>query len=305
MYYKIYEISDYENLEQLGTKEKFWYQDRHLNQKTLFKIGRPGTGENWAEKATSELAKLLSIPCASYSFARWNGKSGVASGTFVPDGGTLIHGNELLAFVDNTYPTETNVLRIPEYKINNVFKLFEEHGKAIELPINYQPEPYTSKIGDMFLVYLMFDCWIANSDRHHQNWGYIIDYKSNHYHLAPTYDHASGLGCRTSKDEIEGRLSSRDMRFTVQAFANKAKTPFYNATGARVKTLDAFLFFAKSLPNTAIHWLEKLESLSNISIEEIFNRIPPELISDQSIAFALKLLEENKKRLLETRKVLV
>lgn len=40
--------------EQLGTKEKYWL--RFKGQRYLLKIGRPGTGENWAEKIASELA---------------------------------------------------------------------------------------------------------------------------------------------------------------------------------------------------------------------------------------------------------
>ncbi len=50
-------------LEQLGTKAKFWYQFDE-NQKALFKAGRPGTGENWAEKVCCELARLLGLPHA-------------------------------------------------------------------------------------------------------------------------------------------------------------------------------------------------------------------------------------------------
>lgn len=38
--------------EQLGTKEKFWLLRN--DQRYLFKIGRPGTGENWAEKIAAD-----------------------------------------------------------------------------------------------------------------------------------------------------------------------------------------------------------------------------------------------------------
>ncbi len=45
--------------EQLGTKRKFWL---HIGeQRYLFKIGRPGTGENWAEKVAAELCTLLGL----------------------------------------------------------------------------------------------------------------------------------------------------------------------------------------------------------------------------------------------------
>ncbi|MGR3220598.1 MAG: hypothetical protein ACUZ8H_12405, partial [Candidatus Anammoxibacter sp.] len=56
-------------IEQLGTKEKFWLYDEEKKTKVLFKIGRPNTGENWSEKASNELAKILGLPCADYQFA--------------------------------------------------------------------------------------------------------------------------------------------------------------------------------------------------------------------------------------------
>jgi len=57
--YEIFEISSKYEIEQLGTKEKFWVIDQKQAAKQLFKIGREGTGENWAEKIASELAELI------------------------------------------------------------------------------------------------------------------------------------------------------------------------------------------------------------------------------------------------------
>lgn len=62
-------------LEQLGTKAKFWYQSDDGRQ-VLFKEGRPDTGENWAEKVCCEVARLLDVPHAEYELAVWNGKQG-------------------------------------------------------------------------------------------------------------------------------------------------------------------------------------------------------------------------------------
>lgn len=81
-------------LEQLGTKEKYWF--RVDGRRYLFKIGRPNTGENWSEKIAAELAGLLGLPHAHYDLAIWRGRQGVLSPLFVPKGGRLILGNELL-----------------------------------------------------------------------------------------------------------------------------------------------------------------------------------------------------------------
>ena len=70
-------------LEQLGTKTKFWYRDQD-GRRVLFKEGRPGTGENWAEKVCCELCGFLDIPHANYDLAIWKDKQGVVSPSFVP-----------------------------------------------------------------------------------------------------------------------------------------------------------------------------------------------------------------------------
>ena len=89
-------------LEQLGTKAKFWFWSV-TERRMLFKEGRPGTGENWAEKISCEVASLLGLPHAEYELALWRGRQGVVTPSIVPENGRLIHGNELLAKVFDQY----------------------------------------------------------------------------------------------------------------------------------------------------------------------------------------------------------
>ncbi len=70
-------------LEQLGTKAKFWYRSGD-ERRMLFKEGRPGTGENWSEKVCCEIARQLGLPHAEYDLALWPDRKGVASPSFVP-----------------------------------------------------------------------------------------------------------------------------------------------------------------------------------------------------------------------------
>jgi hypothetical protein len=89
-----------ESAEQLGTKFKFWYrgEDQRL---ILFKEGRPGTGDNWAEKIASELAGLIGIPHVEYDLASYGNRMGVICNALTEPGEVLVHGNELLT----TYTT--------------------------------------------------------------------------------------------------------------------------------------------------------------------------------------------------------
>src|SRR2546423_2642816 len=92
--YPILEIPPeaYESLEQVGTKSKFWYDDH----RKMFKRGRPGTGEHWAEKIACELCSLLGLPHAAYEFARSVGQVGTTTDNFVPENGRLELGNQIL-----------------------------------------------------------------------------------------------------------------------------------------------------------------------------------------------------------------
>lgn len=82
-----------EKVEQQGTKRKFWYAGDTL----LFKEGRPGTGENWAEKVACEICDLLEIPHAHYEFATWRGCEGVVTKSFLLAGCEYVTANPVLS----------------------------------------------------------------------------------------------------------------------------------------------------------------------------------------------------------------
>jgi len=299
----------YESLEPLGTKRKFWFRDDSDNLKKLFKVGRPNTGENWVEVVVAEICELLNIPHATYQFAKWNDKEGTITPSFVPKDYRLIHGNELLAktykILDKsiTYPIEKDEnnqsYKIREYQLKLVIIIMK--SEYLKLPLNYINDKIKTPL-DIFISYIMLDCLISNQDRHHENWSWIIS-PSKEMFLSPTYDHASGLGCRESDDLKSKRLESKDKGFQVESFVTKAKTPFFHRD-KNLKTIDAFKLCANSNKEIAIYWLEKLEALDMNRVEKVFHKIPKHLISDISIKFALKILEENRKRLIEVKEVL-
>lgn len=303
MAYPIIKIQDYEKLEQMGSKEKFWYHDRVDKKNKLFKIGRPGTGENWSEKVTSEIAQTLGLPCAQYDFAIWGDKQGVTSPIFVPENGRLVHGNELLAKIIKDYP-EKPTYHIREYRISTVVAALQIFKERTLLPMGYVGNDVIKKPLDVFIGYLMFDCLISNPDRHHENWGFVVDYVGKKVYLAPTYDHASGLGCRVSDDEIKRRRETTDNRYTVEAFVAKAKSAFSFKDGKRISPLMAFIYAAKKNVDAAIYWLDKIEKLSLASIVDIFNEVPMHLITKDSILFAVDILNANRLRLIQTKEFL-
>lgn len=82
--------------ENMGSKFKFWFEHEEVGL-CLYKQVRHNLGEDWAEKVAAELCELLGLPHADYELAKtWEGNRGVVSRYFLPEGGTLVHGNEIL-----------------------------------------------------------------------------------------------------------------------------------------------------------------------------------------------------------------
>jgi len=81
--------------EQLGSKSKFWIS--RDNEKWLFKEARASTGEDWAEKIASEVARLIGLNAARVELAVYAERRGCLSLSFVLEDENLVHGNEILA----------------------------------------------------------------------------------------------------------------------------------------------------------------------------------------------------------------
>lgn len=294
-YYPTIEIPDDapELPEQQGTKTKYWL---HKNNKLyLLKIGRENTGENWAEKVACELCALLGLPHAHYELAVWKNKKGVLSETVVPPHGRLITGNELLAEIHNTYPKEQRY-NVQDHTLGRIYTLLSSQN--ILLPMNWQsPSKDIENAVDVFLGYLLLDAWIANQDRHHENWGII---HCNEIYLAPTYDHAASMGQNERDSKREELLTTRDQGRSINRYILKARSAIYLSKSEKkpLLTVDVFQQLAKKRQKSAELWLKQLSNISLNQCQNIFNRIPPSEISETAIKFAMKLLELNKKRLL-------
>ena len=279
--------------EQLGTKAKFWFQD-DSKARYLFKVGRPDTGDDWSEKVACELCELLGIPHARYELATYKGERGVISPTFVPDGGRLVHGNELLARIEK-YPAK-QFFRVREHTLSRVTAMLTHQG--INVPVGCESFPGVETAFDFFIGYLMLDTWIANQDRHHENWGLLVAPPQG-VHLAPSYDHASCLGANETDRNRAERLNTRDVGQSIERYVTRARSAFYSSpSGAKpMPTLEAFRRVARRSPQAGVAWLGRLNQVSSNMVQSIFNQIPGDRITTHGIEFATKLLEINRHRL--------
>lgn len=288
-----------DQLEQLGTKYKFWFRDK-LGRRCLFKEGRPGTGENWAEKVCCELCTLLGIPHGHYELAVWKTHKGVVTPTFVPDGSRLVFGNELLAEFVPDYHGERRV-RARKHTLGRVMAVMRLGGPRIEMPDGYARPPEIVNASGLFVGYLMLDALVGNQDRHDENWG-LIWLPDGRVTLAPSFDHASSLG-RNERDEKRlDCLTTRDQGRSVERYVERARSALYDRTGEKaLTTLEAFADAARLLPESSsakAYWLGRLVSVGVAELRSILDNVPPDEISGPAKAFALRMLEINRERLL-------
>lgn len=296
--YKVLEVEERHQLEQLGTKEKFWFYGTDDNEIRLCKIGRQGTGENWAEKVAYELAKLLGVPCAEYHLAKWKSDQAVVSIPFLEKNERLIHGNEILGSIDKSYHPK-NAFKLRQYRLRTVIALFQSAFRGVGLPKGYIDSGIQESV-ELFILYLMFDCWIGNQDRHDQNWGVILGRPQDGLVMAPSFDHASSLACRMSDEERIKRLNTKDVGYSIETYVERARTPFFTKEG-RLRTLECFLLSVELAKKQQVlgMWIEKLESIDRSQIEQVLVKVPSEFgMSDIAVEFTARYLEANKRRLL-------
>lgn len=297
MAYPILEITEDTptQLEQLGSKAKFWYWDesgRHM----LFKEGRPKTGENWAEKVCCEICRLLGLPHAEYDLAAWKNRKGVVTPTLVPKGGRLVLGNELLARTVADYD-QTKRFRARQYTVKTV--MAAASFKEIGFPIGWESPVSVTDAAGVFVGYLMLDALVSNQDRHHENWGVILLPEKGVF-FAPTFDHASSLG-RNETDGVRSEmLTTNDQGRRVETYVARAKSAFYATYSSTtpLTTLGALREAAKIRPKAADYWLGQLASIDKESYKGILANIPDTEISTPARDFSSRMLEINANRIL-------
>jgi hypothetical protein len=190
--------------EQLGSKNKFWIaRDAQL---WLFKEARKDTGEDWAEKIASEVGRLIDVSAARVELAEYASRRGCLSLSFVGEDESLVHGNEILAGQIVGYERQKR-LRQSDHTFDNIVA-------AVRKLVDEAPW-YPEVLRDL-AHYLVFDALICNTDRHHENWGFLTRFDeiepekwTMRLRLAPSFDHASSLGreLRDSRREaiLEGK----------------------------------------------------------------------------------------------------
>jgi hypothetical protein len=150
-----------------------------------------------------------------------------------------------------------------------------------------------------FAGYLVLDAWVANQDRHDQNWAVMVRSGSQELRLAPSYDHASSLAF--------GRLDSYRERVLrcggMRAFAERGRAGRFEHDPDRppreIPTLVEVARRSLGLagPEARRHWISRLRAVDHAAVEDVVRRTPN--LSEVAATFVMELLNINRRRLLD------
>lgn len=269
--------SDKEDIEQLGSKRKFWF--RRGEERWLFKFARANTGEHWAEKIAGEVARLLEVSAASIELAEFNGERGVASRSFVDPskGEVLIHGNEVLAGQVLGYD-KTKRFRQSDHTVENILtaigKVFTDSERVTQLRT--------------LAGFLVLDAVVANTDRHHENWGLLQRPKeggdTRELLVAPSFDHASSLG----RELTDARRAMYLNEGRVGWYVERGRGGVFLASDQEegVNPLRLTKLVARKYGTYFEPSLGRVGVLDQAAIDHIFQEMPEGWMSDQATNFA-------------------
>jgi hypothetical protein len=245
----------------------------------------------------------MCLPHAKYILGEDHGKPLVVTPAFAgPPQSTLILGNALLMATNPVYAEGKVNYRHSTHTIDLVMTLLE---RPINMPINSPIDEDIRTPADVFVGYLALDALIGNTDRHHENWGWVVQLEGemNVVRLAPTFDHASSLGCHETDARKESRLVSNDKNFSCAGYAARARSAFFlNAADTRpLRTHEAFIEAARRYPRAAQYWIRTILGMQREQFDILLNEVPSHRISNTSRRFALEILMSNRRTLAEVQ----
>lgn len=270
-----------EDIEQLGSKPKFWL--RRDGERWLFKEGRPGTGEDWAEKVAAEIARIAGVPAALVELAEFRGRPGCACLSFVAldSGDVLVHGNELLAGQVLGYDKDKR-----QHQSDHTLLNIE---KAIQ---SIFPGGAATGILQQLATYATLDAVIGNTDRHHENWGLLLFSGSQARHfrveVAPSFDHASSLGRELSDERREELLRTGQ----VEAYLGRGRGGIYlnPADHHGANPFELVRFGCLRFPELFLPSRQRFLDLDLEAVQTAIDEVPEARMSGPAKRFALEAI---------------
>lgn len=138
----------------------------------------------------------------------------------------------------------------------------------------------------MFAGFLVFDAWVANTDRHAINWAVLTHEEDGQQALSASFDHGSALASGTQDARLSGT--------TADSYARRGVASRFE-NGARLALVDLALESVHRTGGRSGQWLERLALVDAAAIEGILGGIPA--VSEVRRRFITSLLLINRGRL--------
>lgn len=280
--------------ETAGAEEKYWLQERDSGVRWLFKNvtvkGGHVHGEDWAEKAVSELAGLLDVPCAWIELAEMNGRSGSISADLRPRQYELQHGRVLLEERDVPGYVHRIGKSSPGHTLENI-----QACLVGALPPPGCELPFEATAFDVFAGYLTLDAWVANRDRHDNNWAVLrpVLASGGPLRLCDSYDHGSSLAFNLT-DERSCEIRARD---GVRAWCEKGTAWRFDYAPGTTLVDVAVRALKLASSDARQYWPDRLRQVEQDEVRNVLARVPR--MSDPARTFAGTVLDVNRGRVLD------
>lgn len=196
-------------------------------------------------------------------------------------------------FLPNYVSGASNPRGRPGHSLTNIKAVLNAAGPPPELAHLLPNLPMNGY--DVFAGILLLDAWIANRDRHDENWSILVPHDPQQpRRLCGSYDQAGCLGFNlldAHKERMlaEGSVPHWVARGTAWRFEHVGKPQSLVSLAA--EALDLASAEARG------HWLGAIAGVSDEAVSGILARSP--VLSDVGRTFAREVLTTNRKRLLD------
>jgi hypothetical protein len=304
------DASDWEvwEVEQSGSSEATWLLEpftgeRWLHKDTKIPSNGIEQGEDWSEVVSTQVARLLGVPCAPTRLCARAGRRGTLSRTIVPKGHDLWEGAVVLETagapgffrqIEDRPPVEDPQrpgMRRPGHSLANIRTALEG---VVPPPGFAGPDGLTAF--DVFAGYMILDALIANPDRHEQNWAKLTPrLLTMPEALSPSYDHASSLGHNLRESARQRCINEPDR---LERWAAKGLAVRFEHRLPAPTLVDHAANAVMMCTDEGADWLwEQFHTLDLTPVLEALNGGEVPAMSEAAATFAHDLLNLNLRRL--------
>jgi hypothetical protein len=232
-----------------------------------------------AERIAALLATVIGLPSAEVQLARGVVGEGIISRNVTPDGWDIQGGDVSLSEIPG-YVSCAGDMRPRERRGHNLENIRRVLKSALGPP--GLCEDWAAF--DVFVGYLAFDAWIANTDRHAYNWAILS--RGSERRLAASFDHGSALASGVPDEDL---LDKDPIEFSHNGRAGRFE-------GGSTRSLVELATEGRELAGAAAsEWFGRIAGVDRTLVEDVVGAVPR--MSVVRHRFLTKVLMENARRL--------